>query len=195
MLVSMFALAVLVAQPAGYRYQDARGDVHMVERLEDVPSALRAKAVPIGGSVEVESAAQRAERESARDAEVRALQLQGAVIGLARRGERALHKLGWFGYVHLPSFGLGAGLVLIAAILFSFSRRSAGLGRGLKLASVAATAVSIAGGYGMWVRSATTGGPGPATPQSFIGEASKAADVVNEKQRQSAEALDALEAR
>ena len=173
-----------------YRYTDSGGAEHLVGSLREVPAALRSQAVAVGGSVTVERAPG-ALQSLGNEAQQRGWEAQAAALAGVRRGEQALHGLGWVGTLHVPSALIGGGGALLLLLVGSMVRRRPG--RVLRLVATVALGCLMAGGYTGWARWASGTGSGLATPQTLIEDALRARAAVQDHYGREQQAVERLE--
>lgn len=162
---------------AMYRYTDARGTVHVVQHLHQVPPRFRDGAAKVEQPLAVEPGPTVIDEVS-----------QTVVVGAL--STRALAKGAWSDALHVPSAGIGLAVGLASGWLVgNLIGRARWVVRGLVTAGGMALAVAI---YLAAVRYAVPAGhrleddgaAGLATPGALVDEAREAASRAEQRMRQ-----------
>lgn len=172
-----------------YRYKDAAGVVHVVDELAEVPVHYRHQAEAVGGTVTVEG---RSALESATgEIGLRALQAHNTGQEKLYAVEQALARLGWKAKLHLPSMGLGAGLVIVTLLGWSAVRRRPG--RLWRLVLMGAVAAAVGGGYAGWLGVVNQTASAYTNPTAILDQAHEAAEAASEHGRAQERLLDFID--
>ncbi len=197
--------------PSGfYRYTDGQGHTHVVDRLDAVPEAFRAKAERVeakdhGGvfafedgqghtliadsleaiPAEFREVAKKIDLDSAKAAvaklEAKASAVKDGGLTQAKRAQREVGDVVPFVKdLDIPSMMFGVGLTLTFVLVMSFVRRT---GRVIaKLGMILLIVAFVAGAYFAWIRRvAGLGDSKLASPTAMIDDAKKAAKQMQDK--------------